>query len=205
MIASLNGTLAEKSLDEAIIDVHGVGYRVFVSLVTQARLPPQGQPVFLRIRTVVREDALDLYGFLSATEETLFLLLTSVSQVGPKAAMNLMSGMEPEELAQVIASGSSAALTKIKGVGKKTAERIVLELKDKVAPLVQGKLTAGGTTGTSSERLGNARQSDLVSALTGMGYKSAQAERMAAAAEEKLGKDAPIAALLKESLKLARH
>lgn len=202
MIASLNGTLLEKNLDEAVIDVHGVGYRVFISLVAQSHLPSPGQPVFLRIRTVVREDALDLYGFLSATEETLFVQLTSVSQVGPKAAMNLLSGMEPEELARTIASGNAAALTKMKGVGKKTAERIILELKDKVAPLVQGK--AGAAQGTL-ERAGTIRQSDLTSALIGMGYKPAQADRMAAAAEESLGQDAPLAALLKEALKQARR
>lgn len=205
MIASLRGTLAQKGLDEAIVDVHGVGYRVFVSQVTQAALPMQGESVFLRIRTVVREDAIDLYGFLTEAEEALFLLLTSVSQVGPKAAMNLMSGMEAGELAGAIASGNAAALTRVKGVGKKTAERIVLELREKAAPLAQGHSGAQAGTKGTLDRTGTIRQSDLTSALIGMGYKPAQADRMAAAAEESLGQDASLAALLKEALKQARR
>lgn len=203
MIASLQGTLSEKRLDEVVVDVHGVGFRVFVSLVAQAHLPPEGEPIALRIRTVVREDALDLYGFLTAAEEELFLLLTSVSQVGPKAALNILSGLAPEELALAISQGDAGRLTKIRGVGKKTAERIVLELRDKVSALLP---TAGAraASGSAIQRGVPPRQSDLVSALANLGYKPALAERLAAQAEESLGQGAAIEALLKEALRLAR-
>ncbi|MDR0967164.1 MAG: Holliday junction branch migration protein RuvA [Myxococcales bacterium] len=205
MIASLQGTLSEKRLDEVVIDVHGVGYRVAISLMAQARLPPEGDPIALRIRTIVREDALDLYGFLTVAEEDLFRLLMSVSQVGPKAAMNILSGLEPGDLAKAIASGDTGRLTKLHGVGKKTAERIVLELKDKVTPLLPDKAT--GQTGGGPMRIERAissRESDLVTALTSLGYKPAQAERLADKAEQSLGKDATIESLVKEALRLAR-
>src|SRR5438094_5210537 len=101
MIAALEGTVSEKNLNDAVIDVNGVGYRVFFSLIAMARLEA-GARLKIRVRTVVREDALDLYGFLSRAEEDLFLLLTSVSQVGPKLAMNVMSGLEVESLTHAI-------------------------------------------------------------------------------------------------------
>jgi Holliday junction DNA helicase RuvA len=132
VIAGLKGIVAEKNLSDAVIDVNGVGYRVNLSLLTLSSLPEVGQGVALRIRTVVREDAFDLFGFLSRTEEELFLMLTSVSHVGPKVAMNVLSGLEVDELVAAIAKGDVARLTKIHGVGRKTAERLVLELKEKV-------------------------------------------------------------------------
>lgn len=202
VIASLKGTLSEKRLDEVVVDVQGVGFRVFVSLMAQARLPPEGEPISLRVRTVVREDALDLYGFLTAAEEDLFRLLTSVSQVGPKAALNILSGLEPGDLAQAIANGDAGRLTKIHGVGKKTAERIVLELKDKVASILPEVSASSG--GPRIARAAAPKVSDLVNALTGLGYKQQLADRLAAKAEESLGADAPIEALLKEALRLAR-
>src|SRR5262245_16819616 len=120
MIASLFGTLAEKNLNEAVIDVQGVGYRIAFSLLTLARLPEEVQAVRVRVRTVVREDALDLFGFLSLPEEQMFDLLTSVSHVGPKLAITILSGLEVEQLAKALAAGDVARLTKIHGVGKKT-------------------------------------------------------------------------------------
>lgn len=203
MIASLQGTLSEKRLDEVVVDVHGIGFRVFVSLVAQARLPPEGAPISLRIRTIVREDALDLYGFVTAAEEDLFRLLTSVSQVGPKAALNILSGLEPGDLARAIAAGDAGRLTKIHGVGKKTAERIVLELKDKVTPLLPDETGQDGGPARIA-RAAVPKQSDLVNALTGLGYKPSLAERLAGKAEESLGGDASIESLLKEALRLAR-
>src|SRR4051812_29018701 len=113
MIAALSGVVVEKNLNDAVIDVNGVGYRVFLSLLAPARLPEDGQKVSLRIRTVVREDALDLYGFLTRTEEEMFQLLTSVSQVGPKLALGVLSGLDVDSLAQTIASGEVGRLTKI--------------------------------------------------------------------------------------------
>src|SRR4051812_24377731 len=127
MIASLKGLVSEKGLNEATLDVQGVGYRVAFSLLTLARLPDEGQPCHVRIRTVVREDALELYGFLSRPEEEMFLLLTSVSHVGPKLALMVLSGLEVNDLALAISRGEVARLTRVHGVGKKTAERLVLE------------------------------------------------------------------------------
>jgi Holliday junction DNA helicase RuvA len=199
VIASLHGLVDEKSNDEVIVDVEGVGYRVFVSLRTMARVPPEGQRVKLRIRTVVREDALDLYGFTTRAEEDLFLMLTSVSHVGPKVAMNVLSGMDPGELAHAIGSGDLARLTKLHGVGKKTAERLVLELKEKVRNLA----VLPSVAGTASAPKGGHRE-DLVSALVNLGYKPAQAEKAAELAEEKAGEGAPLDTLIREALRAAR-
>lgn len=199
MIAALKGLVLEKNLSDVVIDVNGVGYRVALSLLTLARMPENGQAVALRIRTVVREDALDLYGFMSRGEEELFLLLTSVSHVGPKLAINVLSGLEVDELQAAIAKGDVPRLTKIHGVGKKTAERLVLELKEKVKLLAiegqpAGKKPAKAATATS----------DLVSALVNLGYKEAQAEQAAQLAEERAGADAPFELLFRESLKSLR-
>jgi Holliday junction DNA helicase RuvA len=194
VIASLEGVVAEKGLNDAVIDVNGVGYRVFVSLLGLARMPDEGQRIRLRVRTVVREDALDLYGFLTRAEEELFLLLTSVSQVGPKLALNVMSGLDADGLAQAIASGEVGRLTKIRGVGKKTAERLVLELKDKVKLVAGAKATVGGVPASGAK-------TDLVSALVNLGYKPPQAEKAADSATERAGADAPFEVLFREALK----
>ena len=200
MIGSLKGLVQEKNLTEVILDVGGVGYRVGLSLLSLARLPEPGQPVTLRIRTVVREDALDLYGFSSRPEEELFLLLTSVSHVGPKLAINVLSGLEVEELTAAIAKGDVARLTKIHGVGKKTAERLVLELKEKVKLLVLD----GVPSATRKPVKPASATSDLISALVNLGYKEAQAEQAAQLAEERAGPEAPFELLFRESLKSLR-
>lgn len=202
MIAHLKGVVLEKSLNDAVIDVNGVGYRVAMSLLTLARLPETGQAVSLRIRTAVREDAFDLYGFLTREEEELYLLLNSVSQIGPKAAINVLSGLDVEELKAAITKGDVARLTKIRGVGKKTAERIVLELKEKVKLLGSGSSDAT-TPGKKPAKVANA-MSDLVSALVNLGYKEAQAQQAAELAEERAGSEAPFELLFRESLKSLR-
>lgn len=201
MIAALKGLILEKNLTEVIVDVSGVGYRVGLSLLSLARLPEVGQPVTLRIRTVVREDALDLYGFLSRPEEELFLLLTSVSHVGPKLAINVLSGLEVEELTGAIAKGDVPRLTKIHGVGKKTAERLVLELKEKVKLLVLDGVPGGDRKKPAKPA---SATSDLISALVNLGYKESQAEQAAQLAEERAGPEAPFELLFRESLKSLR-
>ncbi len=198
MIASLNGVLAEKSGEEAVVDVNGVGYRVFVSLRSMARLPAEGERVRLRVRTIVREDALDLYGFSSVAEEELFLLLTSVSHIGPKLAMTVLSGMDPGDLAASIAAGDVARLTKVHGVGKKTAERLVVELKDKVESLAAAPAPGQAVRPSTGQR------ADLVGALVNLGYKPAQAEAAAASAEETAGQGASLDVLIREALRAAR-
>lgn len=198
MIAALKGIVLEKSATDAIVDVQGVGYRVSLSLLTLAKLPEAGARAELRIRTVVREDAFELYGFLTRAEEALFLLLTSVSHVGPKMAMGVLSGLEASALVMAIAKGDVARLTKIHGVGKKTAERIVLELKDKVKAVeveqVDGQVAAAEVPVLS----------DLVSALENLGYRTAQAESAARSAAERLGSQASLEQLFREALKAVR-
>jgi len=197
VIASLHGTVVEKSEDEAIIEVAGVGYRVAFSVLTLGRLPPVGEPVRVRVRTVVREDAFELFGFLTAVEEAMFTLLTSVSHVGPRLAMTVLSGLEVDELVLALERSEVARLTRIHGVGKKTAERLVLELKDKVKVLPRA--AAAPTPRPSDE----GARSDLVSALANLGYRPAQAEAAAEAALAKLGA-AELEALLREALRTLR-
>ena len=192
MIAALRGNVAEKSEEGAVIEVHGVGYRVFFSALTLARLPRAGEPVTVRVRTVVKEDALDLYGFLSAVEEEMFQLLTSVSGVGPRLGLTVLSGLEVEELADALEAGEVARLTRIHGVGKKTAERLVLELKDKVRLLPREKRPVRAAP--------EGPRADLVSALANLGYRPAQAEAAAEAALQKLG-GAGLEPLLREALR----
>ena len=171
MIAYLRGQLLEKELDSVVVDVHGVGYRCTVSQNTLADLPAEGGNVSLRVHTHVREDAIVLFGFSSREEEELFGHLTGVSGVGPKLAVNILSGMQPRELALSIAQGEIARLTKISGVGKKTAERLVVELKDRMR--VSGSVLPRATKAPSSVR------DQLVSALVNLQYKPADAERAA--------------------------
>lgn len=180
MIAYLRGHLLEKGADSVVIDVHGVGYRAQVSQQTLASLPAQGQSVQLRIHTHVREDALLLYGFATAEEEQLFHLLTTVSGVGPKLALNILSGMAATELAHALSAGEMARLTKLPGVGKRTAERLVVELKDK---LKTSGLLAGRTPSLSP--VTPSTGDDLVSALTNLGYRATDAERAAAEARKR--------------------
>ncbi|MFY1828742.1 Holliday junction branch migration protein RuvA, partial [Myxococcus fulvus] len=121
MIARLRGVVLEKDAEDAVIDVQGVGYRVNLSTLSLGKLPPEGQPVEVRIRTVVREDAFELFGFLTKAEEDVFLLLNGVSRVGPRMALGVLSGMEVPELVAALSRGEVARLAKIHGVGKKTA------------------------------------------------------------------------------------
>lgn len=199
MIAALKGIVAEKNLTDAVVDVNGVGYRVYLSLISLSSLPEVGAPISLRIRTVVREDALDLFGFLTRTEEELFLLLTSVSHVGPKVALQVLSGLEVEELVGAIAKGEVVRLTKIHGVGRKTAERLVLELKDKMKTLVleskPGVKRVAPAPGVTA---------DLVSALINLGYKEDKAEAAAQAASERAGEGAAFEIVFREALKVLR-
>jgi len=197
VIASLHGTVLEKSEDEAIIEVAGVGYRVAFSVLTLTRLPPVGETVRVRVRTVVREDAFELFGFLHAVEEAMFTLLTSVSHVGPRLAMTVLSGLEVDELVVALERGEVARLTRIHGVGRKTAERLVLELREKV------KVLPRSTPEAASRPIEHGARADLVSALANLGYRPAQAEAATDAALDKLGA-AEFEALLREALRTLR-
>ncbi|MCE9668161.1 Holliday junction branch migration protein RuvA [Myxococcus stipitatus] len=200
MIARLRGVVLEKDAEDAVIDVQGVGYRVNLSTLSLGKLPPEGQPVEVRIRTVVREDAFELFGFLTKAEEDVFLLLNGVSRVGPRMALGVLSGMEVPELVAALSRGEVARLAKIHGVGKKTAERLVLELKDKMKTVHLEAVSRG----TAPAPVESGTQSDLVSALLNLGYKPPQAEKAAELATGRLGADASFQALFREALKSLR-
>ena len=197
MIARLAGLLLEKRADAAIIDVQGVGYLVHLSQQSLGKLPAEGARAQLRTYTHVREDALQLFGFTTPEEEELFHLLIAVSGVGPRLALNILSGMPAAELATAILNGELSRLTKISGVGKKTAERLVVELKDKL------KLSAlTGARGTAAAGSPVAPDQALLSALLNLGYRPAAAERTADAVRRSLGPAAPLEAQLREALKV---
>ena len=172
MIAFLRGTVLDKQPNLIIIDVHGVGYQVHVPLSTYYDVGDVGREVELRIHTHVREDALQLYGFLTVLEQQLFERLIGISGIGPKLAVAVLSGIEPGELVTAIQRADVARLTGIPGIGKKTAERIVLELKDRLAPLVVPDVDRTVTVST-----GDRLRADLVSALQNLGYHRPPAER----------------------------
>lgn len=171
MIAHLRGRILRKATQEAIIDVSGVGYRVTIPLSTFYRLGEVGSEAALLVHTHVREDALALYGFLTDEEQLLFERLLSVSGVGPKVALGILSGIEAPDLVEALRAGDVARLTRIPGVGKKTAERLVLELKDKMPAILPATEAAVVAAPAASSR------EDLVSALVHLGYSRPEAER----------------------------
>ncbi|HTY61107.1 MAG TPA: Holliday junction branch migration protein RuvA [Acidobacteriota bacterium] len=173
MIGQLRGQLIHKKPNALLLDVQGVGYEVFIPLTSFYELPGEGNEVTLKIHTHVREDALTLFGFLSQREKDLFLKLLSISGIGPKLAIAILSGAQVEELAQAIVSGNLARLTAIPGVGRKTAERVVLELKGQMTPfLLAEQVEPSKGTGVST-----ALEEDILSALTNLGYPRASAEK----------------------------
>jgi Holliday junction DNA helicase RuvA len=179
VIARLSGTVLEKQPHRVVIDVNGVGYDVLVPLSTFYGLGEAGASVALRVHTHVREDAIALYGFASALEQELFERLISISGIGPKLALAVLSGIDPGDLVRAIRVQDVARLTRIPGVGKKTAERIGLELKDRLphAALPQGAHPEGAP--------GTELRDDLLSALSNLGYQPAVAEKAVDAALKK--------------------
>ncbi len=199
MIAHLTGKLIQKQPNSVIIDVGGVGYELIVPLSTFYELGETGSDVSLRAYTYVREDTLQLFGFKSDGEKRLFLLLTSVSGIGPRLAIILLSGLSPEEIIQAIRENNLVRLVSVPGVGKKTAERLVVELKDKVAAAAWTEMAARAAASSGSSQ-SSALRDDVVSALVNLGYQRPAAER---ALNEAL-KDEPSASFegaLKRALK----
>jgi Holliday junction DNA helicase RuvA len=174
MIASLRGILAHKSPESLIVDVGGVGYEVFFSPSGLHRLPETGEEIFLHIHTNVREDAINLYGFVEAGEKKMFLLLIGVSGIGPKVAVNILAGMAPADLAGAISSSDLGRLTKLPGVGKKTAERLCLELKDKVHFMPASESVVLGPPDLTPD---DQQSVDVISALINLGYPPANARK----------------------------
>jgi len=198
MIASLVGTLADKQPNRLTIAVQGVGYEVIVPLSTFYHLPDVGAQVSVAIHTHVREDAIQLYGFVSRQEKELFLLLMSVNGVGPKVALGLLSGLSVADLANAIHHGDEARLSSLPGIGAKTSARLVLELKEKVVPFVNTERAAEGDGhDDQSER-------DVISALTNLGYPRQNARDVVRRVGREGGASRPpsVEWLLKESLKV---
>ena len=173
MIALLRGRILDKQPNRIVVDVQGVGYEVHVPLSTYYDVGDPGADVTLRIHTHVREDALQLYGFLTLLEQQLFERLIATSGIGPRLAVAVLSGIEPTELVGAVQRADIARLTSIPGVGRKTAERIVLELKDRLAHLVVPAGVAEPAGPPTGERL----RDDLVSALLNLGYHRAIADK----------------------------
>jgi Holliday junction DNA helicase RuvA len=198
MIAHLRGSILEKHPNRIVIDVNGVGYDVFVPLSTFYGLGDPGAAISLRIHTHVREDALLLYGFATLLEQELFERLIGVSGIGAKLALAVLSGIEPQDLIRAIEQGDVARLTAIPGVGKKTSERIVLELKDRL-PRAPVTLAAAGAAAPAAPAL----RDDVVSALVNLGYHRPLAEKAAEAAITTIGSssDAGFERLLRQALR----
>ena len=194
MIAHLKGKLIYKSPDHSIVDVNGIGYKVFSPLSTYYVLPKIGESVTFRIHTRVREDELKLFGFLTKEEQAIFEKLITINKVGPKLALGILSGMSPANLLTAVINNDAARLSAIPGVGKKTAERLTLEMKDKLSDL-----TFGMEHQPDAESPGGSYE-DALSALVNLGYKKPQAEKSLKSAYNKMGKDSSLEDLIKESL-----
>lgn len=173
MIGRLRGLLAAKTPPQVLVDVQGVGYELDVPMSSFYALPPLGEPVTLLTHFVVREDAQQLYGFLTESERAGFRQLIRISGVGPKMALALLSGLSVAELAQAVAAQDARRLVKVPGIGKKTAERLLLELKDKLAPALGQP--AGSVPGAAGAAPGDA-QADILQALVALGYSEREAQ-----------------------------
>lgn len=176
MIGALTGRIVDKQPERLVVDVQGVGYQLHVPLSTFYELGDPGATVSLRVHTYVREDTLSLFGFATLLELQVFERLITISGVGPRLALAVLSGIEPPDLVQAVMRGDVDRLTRIPGVGKKTAERIGLELKDRLPAGLAGEPDAGDGTPSGGD------QGDVVSALLNLGYHRAAAERAAQAA-----------------------
>jgi holliday junction DNA helicase RuvA len=188
MIAHLRGKLLARRPNQVIIETMGVGYDVTISVPTFSELPPAGGEVALHIHTHVREDQIALYGFQRAEEKHLFEKLISVSGIGPKLAITILSGMPTDEMTAAIRGNDVARLTKIPGIGRKTGERMVLELRDKLPPV--------GTDQVHVVPSLSAVQEDVLSALVNLGYQRATAEKALASVEKNGSFDAMFRAAL---------
>jgi Holliday junction DNA helicase RuvA len=196
MIARLSGILAETTADHAVIDVNGVGYLAYASSRTLAAIGPVGGTVLLLTEMQVREDAITLFGFGSASERDWFRLLTGVQGVGGRVALAILSVLETNDLSRAIASGDKAMIARANGVGPKLAQRIAMELKDKAGGVALG---AGGGTAVPE----GSAAADALSALANLGFRTAEATAAVSAASDELGPGAGLDALVRLALRKA--
>ncbi len=192
MIAKISGSLAQKEPGEVVVDVGGVGYQLFISLGVFYRLPEIGKPVSLFVHTYVREDALQLFGFLEHDEKQTFLMMNGVSGIGPKLAIGILSGMPSKELVRALRDGDQVRLVSIPGVGKKLADRMIVELRDKLMAFPEEKQM--GRPGGSSQLI-----RDAVSALVNLGYRRGESENIVR--EVVNGEAGNLEVVLKETLR----
>lgn len=211
MIGKLRGTVDEVDDDHLILDVGGVGYLVHASARTLGRLPGRGEAVQLMVETVVREDAILLYGFHETAERDWFRLLNTVQGVGARHALAILSVLPPDQLAQAVAAQDKQSVSRANGVGPKLAGRITSELKDKAGTIALGPAAGGAKTGANAGAegaetpgggpVGGEVSEDAVSALTNLGYKRTEAFTAVAAASRRLGREAGLQTLITEGLK----
>jgi Holliday junction DNA helicase RuvA len=205
MIGSIQGILVEKNLTTLLIDVNGVGYEVEVPMTTLYRLPPIGETIKLYTHFVVREDAQQLYGFIDQRDRRLFRELIKVNGIGAKSALSILSGMEADTFAQCIVTGDHVMLVKVPGIGKKTAERLLIEMRDRLANW-EWSPNAGqfASEAVKSKAMDPAKQAehDAISALVSLGYKPAEASKaIKDLAEEYTSSDQLIRAALQGMMK----
>lgn len=200
MIARLTGTLISKQPTSIIVDVQGVGYEVRIPVSTYYELGEVGSAVSLFVHTHVREDAIQLYGFRTQREKELFMQLISVGGVGPKLAITILSGLSADDLIMAIRTNALAKISSIPGIGKKTAERLVVELRDKLAPLSSEEAEAAYVHASAAEEADEAVKRDVISALVNLGYARSVAER-AVTSTMAAESDHSMEWILKQSLK----
>jgi Holliday junction DNA helicase RuvA len=204
MIATLTGTLFDKHPGHAIIDVGGVGYEVLISARTYDRLPAGGDEVFLYVYTNVREDAITLFGFFHHEEKELFLLLNTVSGVGPKLALGILSGISASELCEALSMKNMSRLTALSGVGKKTAQRLCVELQDKVSHFVS-HVPGASADSPEAQAIEGDNVQDAISALINLGYPQNtawQALRKVQKGMEQPISELPIEELIRQALRV---
>ena len=199
MIALISGKIVYKGISHVIVDVQGVGYRIFIPLTTFYELPEPGQIITLHVHTNVKQDAINLFGFYTVQERDLFQLMISVSGIGPKMSMNILSGISAQELLRAISSGNVGKLVNIPGVGKKMAERLILELKEKVIKkMIMEKMPAADDQHQAREII----IEDVLSALVNLGYKSNVAKDALDKVLQSSEKELVMDQLLKKTLKI---
>lgn len=199
MIALLSGKIAYKGVSHIVVEVQGIGYRVFIPLTTFYELPEMGETVTLHIHTSVRDDAINLFGFYSRQERELFQLMISVSGIGPKVAMNILSGISSSELLEAISAGNLARLVTIPGIGKKMAERLILELREKVKKKIS--MEAAGAA-DARRKINDEMMEDVLSALVNLGYKTNAARDALTKAASDAGDQLVMDQLLKKTLQI---
>jgi holliday junction DNA helicase RuvA len=199
MIALISGKIAHKGISSIVVDANGVGYRIFIPLTTFYELPEAGELVTLHVHTNVKQDAINLFGFYTIQERDLFQLMISVSGIGPKIAMNIISGITANDLLQAISRGDVGKLVSIPGVGRKMAERLILELKEKVIK----KMTMEQIPAMDDQyKAGEMIKEDVLSALVNLGYKDNTAKNALDKVMQLSKEDLTLDQLLKKTLKI---